>query len=212
MFAEVRSCCLCYSGWASSPARKDWSWNRRQLIGFPSIGDFGLLCFSFIYFLLLVYGESVLALHSSLSSTLVNGSGRLNHLGQGRVSDCSHSPSGPQQESSSFFFQRISFPFTPRAFLFFLFFWAICLKVIWKINNIFFKHISFSLCIFSRAPLFLSKLLFLSPNIGEPWYWLHWKMLFKDNAASLLCHLKCVCGGGLEILFSLCELQDVLLS
>ena len=210
MFAEVRSRCLCCLAWASSPARKDWSWNRRQLIVFPSIGGFGFLCFSFIYFLLLVYGESVLPLRSSLSSTLVNGSGRLNHLGQGRVSDCSHSPSGPQQESSSFFLPKDQFSLHTQYFFFF-FFWAICLKVIWRINNIFFKNISFSPWIFSRAPLFPSKLLFLSPNIGEPWYWLHWKMLFKDNAASLLCHLKCVCGGGLEILFSFCELQDILL-
>ena len=78
----------------------------------PFQGDFGFLCFSFIYFLLPVYWKSVPPLHSSLSfSTLANGSGGLDRLIQGRVSDCSHFLSGLPQESSSFS-SKACFPFT----------------------------------------------------------------------------------------------------
>lgn len=62
------------------------------------------LLFLYLFSITEVHWESFLPLHSSLLfPTPVNGSGERNPLGQDRVSDCSHSPSAPQQESSSFF-------------------------------------------------------------------------------------------------------------
>lgn len=94
------SCCLQFASLARG--RKNGFRDLRQINWIHFLWRLGRLLF-FFYLLSIteVFWETFLPLHSSLSfPTPVNGSKGLSPLDQGKVSDCSHLPSGLQEVSS----------------------------------------------------------------------------------------------------------------